>query len=513
MFRIKINTAKSQAWTVFFVLMIMLISCTSTKKTPIQTPPNIIFIMADDLGWQDVGFMGSKWFETPNLDALAKESLVFQQAYMYPTCSPSRAALLTGKQSFRTQVYQVPVLEKKHAANENIYSRWTVGKEHTVYAEPLREAGYQLIHLGKWHIVGPDPKSELATAYPFEEPLSQPANGDLGWLAAHQSDEIKAYYPTGRGFHENVGGTWGGDPARGYDKGYKSESGGYKAPFKNPFIADKPTDEWLTDRLTDEAIDFMERNDDQPFFVNLHYYAPHRPTVVRNEQWMKKFMNKTPDAATGQGTENLEEIAGYATMIQSLDENVGRILDYLDKQGLRENTLIVFTSDNGFNGLQSTNNLLRGAKGTIYEGGLRVPALVNWKGTIAPGRSDVPICGLDYFPTFLDAAGISHYRGILDGESLMPVYLNKAFPDRALFWHIASTYKNPPCSIIRKGKWKLIQFLHDGKIELYDLEEDLKESRNLMDDREQIAKNLLLELSNWRKENKVPLPPSSLLEF
>lgn len=478
-----------------------------------MTRPNIIFIMADDLGWQDVGFMGSKWFETPSLDALAKESLVFNQAYMYPTCSPSRAALLTGKQSFRTGVYNVPVLERKNAPEQNIYSRWTVGKEHTLYAEPLREAGYKLIHLGKWHIVGPDPKTEQVKDYPFAEPLRQPANGDLTWLASHQSDEIKAYYPTGRGFHENVGGTWWGDPARGYDQGYKAPSGGYKAPFKNPFISDKPEDEWLTDRLTDEAIDFINRNKDQPFFVNLHYYAPHRPTVVRNAEWMEKFMKKLPDSVTGQGTKNLEEIAGYATMIQSLDENVGRLLDYLNEKGLRENTLIIFTSDNGFNGLQSTNNCLRGAKGTIYEGGLRVPALASWKGTISPGTTDIPICGLDYFPTFLEVARIENYEGLLDGTSLMPTYQNKEFPDRALFWYIASTYKNPPSSIIRNGKWKLIQFLNDGKVELYNLEKDLAETENLSNENKEVAESLLAELTAWRKENKVPLPDASILDI
>ncbi len=479
--------------------------------------PNIIFIMADDLGWQDVGFMGSQWFETPNLDALSKQSLVFNQAYMYPTCSPSRAALLTGKQSFRTQVYNVPVLEKKDAPDENIYSRWTVSKEHDIYANPLKEVGYKLIHLGKWHIVGPDPLSELALPYPFNEPLSQPPNGDLSWLKSHRSDTIQEYYPTGRGFHENVGGTWWGDPARGYDDGYKAPSGGYKASFKNPFISDKPSDEWLTDRLTDETINFIERNKSQPFFVNLHYYTPHRPTVVRNSEWMEKFMDKLPDSVTGQGTENLEEIAGYATMIQSLDENVGKLLSYLDKQRLRENTLIIFTSDNGFNGLQSTNNRLRGAKGTVYEGGLRVPALANWKGTIAAGTSDTPICGLDYFPTFLDVAGIDNYQGLLDGESLMPIYQKKIFPNRSIFWHIASTYKNPPSSIIRKGKWKLIQFLNDGKVELYNLEEDLAECEDLSiensAENKVVIASLLKELTTWRKQNKVPLPPASILEF
>ncbi|MDB4325976.1 sulfatase-like hydrolase/transferase, partial [Akkermansiaceae bacterium] len=243
--------------------------------------PNIIFIMADDLGMQDVGFMGSTYFETPNLDALAAQSLVLNQAYMYPTCSPSRAALLTGKQSFRTGCYTVPVLERG-TSKDNIFSKWTVGTEHPVYAQPLNDAGYKLIHLGKWHIVGPNPEKE--TDLPFKKKLGQPRNGDLSWLPAHQTPEIQKFYPLGRGFHENVGGTWWGDPARGYDKGYNAPSGGYFAPFKNPFITDKKDDEWLTDRLTSDAIDFIERHNEQPFFINLHYYSPHRPSVSRSEE-------------------------------------------------------------------------------------------------------------------------------------------------------------------------------------------------------------------------------------
>ncbi|SMG45275.1 sulfatase [Arenibacter troitsensis] len=482
----------------------MLSSCEKEKK------PNIIFIMADDLGWQDVGFMGSNWFETPNLDQLAGESLVFSNAYMYPTCSPSRAALLTGKQSFRTGIYNVPVLEKGDNQN-NIFSRWTVGLEHTMYAEPLKNAGYRSIHLGKWHVVGPNPEEE--TDYPFQNPLKQPANGNLDWLADHLSIDIQKYYPLGKGFHENVGGTWWGDPARGYTEGYKSESGGYKAPFKNPFIGDKEDDEWLTDRLTDDAIDFIERNKQQPFLVNLHYYAPHRPTVPRDKDSFQKFMGKAADSITGQGENNREEIAGYATMIASIDENVKRIFDYLDQEGLRENTIVIFTSDNGFNGLQSGTNILRGAKGTIYEGGLRVPAFVNWKGHVAPGVSETPICGMDYFPTFLELAQVKDYDGKLDGKSLLPLFKNNAFKERALFWHVASTYKNPPCSIIRKDQWKLIQYLNDGKVELYNLEKDLKEAHNLVEYNSEIASQLLNELITWRKNNKVPLPQASVLPF
>tara|TARA_R110002049_G_scaffold28018_4_gene96615 strand:+ start:20969 stop:22477 length:1509 start_codon:yes stop_codon:yes gene_type:complete len=475
-----------------------------------ENRPNIIFIMADDLGWQDVGFMGSTWFETPNLDKLAKESLVFANAYMYPTCSPSRAALLTGKQSFRTGIYNVPVLEKGDSQH-NIFSRWSVGLEHTMYAKPLKEAGYKLIHLGKWHLVGPHPEKE--TNYPFVKPLKQPGNGDLNWLDDHLTAQVQSYYPLGKGFDENVGGTWWGDPARGYDQGYKSKSGGYKAPFKNPFIEDKKGDEWLTDRLTDEAIDFIKRNKEEPFFVNLHYYAPHRPTVPRNREWLQKFMEKAPDSITGQGEENLEEIGGYATMIASIDENVKRIFDYLDKEGLRENTILIFTSDNGFNGLQSGTNTLRGAKGTVYEGGIRVPAFVNWKGTITPGNSETPICGMDYFPTFLALAQVHDYDEKSDGESLVPLFKSKTLKERALFWHVASTYKNLPCSIIRKNEWKLIQFLLDGKIELYNLEEDLKEVNNLVDENPEIVSQLLNELTSWRKDNKVPLPPASKLSF
>jgi arylsulfatase A-like enzyme len=224
-------------------------------------------------------------------------------------------------------------------------------------------------------------------------------------------------------------------------------------------------------------------------------------------------MEKAPDSITGQGVKNLEEIAGYATMIASIDENVQRIFDYLDKEELRENTIVIFTSDNGFNGLQSSTNTLRGAKGTVYEGGIRVPAFVNWKGQVAPGKSATPICGMDYFPTFLELANIKDYNELLDGKSLVPLLQREEEKERPLFWHLASAYKNPPCSIIRKGKWKLIQFLNDGKIELYNLEQDLKETTNLVNINRQVADDLRNELLGWRKKNKVPLPPVSNLEF
>jgi arylsulfatase A-like enzyme len=219
------------------LLVIVMLFTTNYVKAnasgiPNKDKPNIIFILADDLGWGDVSYNGSTWVETPNIDKLANSGRIFDNAYSYPTCSPARAALLTGKQSFKTQVYGVPVLEKGNNKT-SIFSRGTVQLEHAFYSEPLNQVGYKLAHLGKWHVVGPNPQVEVS--YPFKKKLSQPKNGDLSWLDDHKN-KYSAYYPENRGFDLNVGGSWWGDPARGYKEGYKSKSGGYIAPFKNPFI-------------------------------------------------------------------------------------------------------------------------------------------------------------------------------------------------------------------------------------------------------------------------------------
>lgn len=497
------------------LIVIILTGCMknmNSKKT--MTKPNIIFILVDDLGHGDVGFNGSTFYETPAIDKLANEGLVINNSYMYPTCSPSRTALFTGKQSYRTGVYTVPVLEKG-TNQENIFSRWTVGLEHTGYSEPLSEAGYKMIHLGKWHLVGPYPTKELAMDWPIKKKLTQPRPSDFSWVERHRSEAIKPYYPEGRGYLKNVGGTYRGDPALEVG-GYGSKSGGYFAPFSNPFLGQKSTDEWLTDRLTDEAIDFMDTHKAEPFFINLHYYTVHRPLRSRNDSLFKKYMNKAGDPITGQGLETGEKkkyTARYATMIESLDSNVERIVKYLEENGLRENTVIVFTSDNGQNG--TPNNKLRGSKGTIYEGGIKVPTFVNWPGKIKANRTDSPIMVTDYFPTFMDLAGIN-YQGLLDGKSFTKLFnedKNKKHLERPIFWHIASQYKHGTCSAIRKGKYKLIQFLADGRLELYNLNDDPKESINLSEIEIEIKDVLLDELKTWRRKNNVPLPPNSPLEF
>ena len=498
------------------VLLGILSLCVSVAfggvKPEALRPPNIVFILADDLGWQDVGFMGNSYIETSNLDRLAESSVVFKNAYMYPTCSPSRAALITGRHSFRTGVYMVPVIEKDNA-EDNIFSRWTVEKKHPFYSEPLNRAGYKLAHFGKWHLVGPFPEQEQE--YPFKKHLTQPPDGDFSWVEKHRTPEVQQYYPQGRGFHENVGGTFWGDPARGYELGYEAPTGGYIAPYNNPFLEEGPEGEWLTDRLTSDAIAFMERNKQEPFFVNLQFYAPHLPVIARNEELMKHFMEKEPCELTGHGAvpEKLEIHARYATMVKSIDDNVQRLLDYLDASGLRKNTVVIFTSDNGFSPIQSSNNNLRGSKGTVYEGGLRVPLLVNWPEMVKPGANDEIVSAIDWFPTFLDLAGIADHDELLDGASIVCLLHQGTLGNRATFWHNASMWKTPANSIIRKGDWKLIQFLKDGKIELYNLQDDLQESTNLASAKPEVAKELLDELTAWRKDNAVPLPPGSSLRF
>ena len=475
-------------------------------------PPNIVFILVDDLGYGDVGFNGSVYYETPNIDGLAANGLVFDRAYMYPTCSPSRVALATGLQSFRTGVYTVPVLETGDDQT-NIFSRWTVGEEFTMYSQPMADAGYKMIHIGKWHLVGPDPEFEMNATWPIKKKLTQPDPSDYSWAEKHKSEFVK-YYPLGRGYLKNIGGTYRGDPA--LEKGgYRSKTGGYFAPFNNPFLPEKnPKDKWLTDYLTTEALAFMDEYKEGPFFINLHYYTVHAPLRARSKELLKKYMDKPGDPILGQGMvkgKKRKNIAQYATMIESLDDNVGRIVDFLDANNLRENTLIIFTSDNGHK-LANNNRKLRGSKGWIYEGGIRVPTLVNWPGHVNARRTDTPITAVDYFPTFMELAGID-YTDTLDGDSFVPLLTgeDKALQERSIYWHIASSYRHGPVSVISRDNLKLIQFLADGSTELYDLKNDPKEEHNLSAEKPELLKQLLNELTDWRTANNAPLPPASPL--
>ena len=507
----KLPISNFRIYTKVMFLFLFFFSLEGRALTLGEQPPNIIFILADDLGYNDVGFNGIKWVETPNLNKLAQTSKVFNNAYMYPLCSPSRAALITGKDSYRTQVYAVPVLETG-TAEESIYSRGTVQKEHTFFSEPLNKAGYKLAHMGKWHVVGPYPEKEVD--YPFKDIGTQPISGDKSWIKKHQTPEYQAYYPEHRGYHRNIGGSWWGDPARGYDKGYKSKSGGYVAPFNNPYIKPKADDEWLSDRLTDEAIRFIAENKQHPFMINLNFYAPHRPSIPRSPKLLKKYQEKAKDPITGKFSSLRKEMAAFSTLVESVDENVGRLVKYLDENNLRENTVIIFTSDNGFHGSQTVDNTMRGKKGLIYEGGIKVPALMNWPSHIKAGRIDTPIFVTDYFPTILELAGeTNNYFGTIDGRSILPLVFDQALPERPLFWHIASAAKQPALSAMRDGDWKVIQYLVSGDVELYNIALDPKETTNLFKIESKKSDEMVDKLSMWRKHNNVPLPPASKLPY
>ncbi|MFR9661643.1 MAG: sulfatase-like hydrolase/transferase, partial [Rikenellaceae bacterium] len=406
-----------------------------------------------------------------------------------------------------------PVLEKGDDS-ASIFSRWTLTKEFPFYSEQLAAAGYKNIHIGKWHVVGPYPKQELATPYPYKEHLRQPDSGDYSWVADHREDDITMnYYPEGRGYLKNVGGTYRGDPAL-EPKGYKGVTGGYYAPFPNPFIDAKSDDEWLTDRLTDEAIAFMAEHRDEPFFVNLHYYTVHAPVRKRSEGLYDKYINKEGDPVLGQGEGKTRKyVASYATMIESLDDNFGRMVAYLEQSGLADNTIIVFSSDNGY--AAGANRLLRGKKLDIYEGGVRVPTFVYWKGKVQPRHTQVPISILDFFPTFLSFASIDNYDGVLDGVDITPLLTSDAqqISDRPIFWQLNSVAQNHgTCTAMRLGDYKIIEFLADGKVELYNLKDDPREEHNLAREQSELAACLLAKIKSWRRENEVPLPPNAVVD-
>ncbi|MFR9661432.1 MAG: sulfatase-like hydrolase/transferase, partial [Rikenellaceae bacterium] len=287
------------------------------------------------------------------------------------------------------------------------------------------------------------------------------------------------------------------------------------APFSNPFVEKRADDEWLTDRLTDDAISFMKENKGGPFFVNLHYYTVHQPVISRSDELVEKYMAKDGDETLGQGVGNKDKklkAAAYASMIESLDDNFGRMVDFLEESGLDKNTIIVFSSDNGYN--FGANNLLRGKKRDIYEGGVRVPTFIYWPGKSVARRTKISVSVLDYFPTFLDLAGINDYKGTLDGNSIKPLLTSddEAFKERPIFWQISSrSARMGTCTAVRQGKYKAIQFLATGEVEVYDLENDPMESKNLAKTNKAIAGKFAKQMSEWRVDNNVPMPGDAVV--
>ncbi len=454
-----------------------------------QSPPNIVFILIDDLGWRDVGFMGSEYYETPNIDRLAGRGMVFTNAYANgPNCAPSRASLMSGQYTPRHGIYTVTPSNRGDSRDRKLQVRETeteLDLEIVTVAEALRASGYTTASIGKWHLGG------------------------------------EGHLPTNQGFDVNVAGNSRGSPA-GYFWPYERENN-RGVVVRVPGLREGGEDgEYLTDRLTDEALRWMEQNAEQPFFLYMTHYAVHTPIQAKAEV-EQKYRSK--DGSNGQQNPR------YAAMIESVDESVGRIVRKLDELGVADNTLLVFFSDNGGLGTMTSMEPLRGSKGMLYEGGIREPLIVRWPGHTAPGSvSDVAVIGTDFYPTLLEVSGAARPDQPLDGLSIVPLLENvaggranrsrapQAFADRALYWHFPAyleggraigTWRTTPAAAIRRGDFKLLEFFEDGRLELYNLAVDVGEQNEISAFMPEKASELHALMQSWR-ESVDALVPSDL---
>lgn len=434
--------------------------------------PNIVYILADDLGWTDLGCQGSKYYETPNIDRLATNGLRLNRYYNCQNCAPTRAVLMSGQYPPRTGIYTVGTLER----GKEIERKMKVPANQTnlplgivTLPQALKRGGYTTGMFGKWH---------------------------LG-----QSPE---YHPSQRGFDEAL------------------VSSGKHIDFETDPHVDIPKGTYLADYLTDRAVQFIKQNRERPFFLYLPHFGVHTPHQAKAD-YVAQWKQKSPAGGHSDPV--------YAAMIQSIDESVGRIVATLDQLNLADNTIVIFSSDNGgVGGYQRTeplgikksptdNTPLRGGKGTLYEGGLRVPFIVRWPGVVSPGTTcDTPLAHVDVYPTFLEIAGVpSQENAILDGVSFVPLLKNPAmtFSSRAIYWHfpgylesyVSKTgWRTTPVGAIHSGDWKLLHFMEDGRKELYNITEDIGEARDLASQSPDKVRELYAQLEAWRKQVSAPMP-------
>jgi len=451
--------------------------------------PNIVFILADDFGWNDLACEGSTFYDSPNIDRIAAGGMRFTQGYATcQVCSPSRASILTGKYPPRhgiTDYIGAPSGEEWRNAGR--FSKLlpadydhALRRDEITFADVLRRGGYRTFFAGKWHL-GDSPAD-----------------------------------PEAFGFEINKGGWRAGSPM-----------GGYFSPWENPKLEAGPSGENLPLRLGRETAQFIDDHKDEPFLAYLSFYSVHAPIQTTRERWEKyrqKALNQGVPERRFIFDRNLpvrqvQDCPVYAGMIEAMDDAVGLVLDALDKHGLMENTIVCFTSDNG--GVSSgdafaTSMLpLRGGKGRQWEGGIREPFHISWPGVIESGATcDVPVSGIDFYPTFLDLAGIPvPPEQDVDGKSLAALLKGEADPElvgRDLFWHYPH-YGNQggdPSAIIRRGPWKLIHYFEDGRDELYDLVADEGEHHDIVGENAAIATELRQRLDEWLVDvgAKMPLP-------
>lgn len=458
-----------------FICIISFVSCKKANTEVVTQTPNVVFILADDMGWADLPAYGNPFNEAPNLDKLASEGMRFTNAYAAcPVCSPTRASIQSGQYPARVGVIDF------------IYGHWrpyekvTVPQNRTQYlpleitsiGEMMKSAGYATGYFGKWH---------------------------LG------SNEM--YLPGNQGYDDaNTG------------------QGFYNAKFSPPAKVDST--KRFSEQITDLGEAFIEKNKNQPFFLFLAHYDVH-VQLDADKDLIDKYLNK-------ENTSNYPGNAIYAAMVEHLDRSVGRIMNKLKEAGLDENTIVVFFSDNGglisrydmrpllakskldvytddnpLRYIASSNAPLRAEKGTVYEGGIREPLIVRWPDKIKAGTtSNAIVSSVDFYPTLMELAGIkSPADQVLDGESLIPALTKNEYnPKRAIFWHYPVYHHDEPAGAVRKGNWKLIQNFVTNDVELYNLKADISESQDLADQYPEKREELKTLLENWQKNVKAEFP-------
>jgi arylsulfatase A-like enzyme len=459
-------------------ILILLPGCNLNRQE--SSFPNFLFFLVDDLGWTDLGCYGSSFYDTPEIDKFAKTAMRFTEAYAAcPVCSPTRASIMTGKYPARMKTTDWFGAPQPY----NVENHWTKDKpllpaeyvdhmplEEVTIAEALKENGYSTFFAGKWHLGG------------------------------------EGYYPEDQGFDINKGG---------WEKGGPWGGNKYFSPYGNPKLADGPEGEHLPERLARETIDFISSHKNEPFFAYLSFYSVHIPLMGRAdlvERFDKKAQSlnyTTPKfiPITNNLWRQVQDHAVYAAMVKAMDEAVGKVLRALDSLDLSEHTIVLFMSDNGglatSEGYPTTNLPLKAGKGWLYEGGIREPMLVRWPGVAEPnGTCSWPVISTDFYPTILDIAGIPlNPSQHMDGLSLVPLLKGDTLLERCdLYWHYPH-YGNQggsPGSVIRDGKYKLIEFFEDEHLELYNIENDIGENHNLINTYPEIADSLYEKLKRWR---------------
>lgn len=426
--------------------------------------PNILYINVDDLGWADVGYQGSTYYETPHIDKLSTQGIIFTNGYAAAAnCAPSRACALTGQATPRHGVYTVNESDRGASHTRKIIptKNTLFISDHTLtLGHLMKNAGYKTATIGKWHVT--------------KDPLKN-------------------------GFDINVGGTEAGGPY----------NGGYKSPYKYPNLEAKEEGTYLTDHLTTKAIEFITENKANPFFLYLPYFTVHTPIQGKKD---KTDYFKKKEVTDGQKNPQ------YAAMISSLDDNIGRLMKTLDDLKIAQNTIVIFTSDNGGVYNLSKQTPLRAGKGSYYEGGIREPFIVRWSAKVKPSKNDTPVTNLDLFPTLLDITKTKMDNKPLDGNSLLPILTGGTIADRPLYWHFPiylqggnkdcqdPIFRTRPGSAIRHGDWKLIQYFENNDLELYNLKTDLSERNNLAEKNPEKVKELLEKLDAWRTNLHAPIP-------